>query len=194
MNTEMGESNRAPGAIHSVVIRTPRLCLRNFEPGDVEVFVASLTDPEAMGGPDGTRTEQQAKQELEEYLAHHRQHGFAPFAVLHEGQVVGDVGLQRLEGGEEVELRYRLLPSVGGQGFATEACDAALEYAFSDLGLDEVIAVISDDNASSQRVAERLGFERGASGIYYEQPLVRYRVTPELHARAVAAREDQRRE
>ncbi len=111
--------------------------------------------------------------------------------MLLDGELIGDMGLQHLEGGEDVELVYRLLPGAWGRGLATESGDAALDYAFSVHGLREVVAVIAEDNGSSQRLAARLGFVRGRPGIYYGHQLVRYRVSPELHARATAGRTEQ---
>ncbi len=47
--------------------------------------------------------------------------------------------------------------SAWGQGYATEAATAVLNYAFQTLGLDRVIADINPHNAASLRVAEKLG-------------------------------------
>jgi ribosomal-protein-alanine N-acetyltransferase len=170
------------------VIRTRRLFLRPFKAADLPAFSEVLADPDAMapwGGPyDGVR----AEHELEDYLSHARRHGFAPFAVERGDRLIGDLGLQHLEDGPAVELLYRLIPSAWGRGLASEAGDAALSYAFSELGLSEVIAVISESNGPSLRLAERLGFARGLSGTYYGQSLVRHHVTPPLHARAQLSR------
>jgi ribosomal-protein-alanine N-acetyltransferase len=166
------------------VIRTRRLLLRTFEKTDLAAFSAVLSDPTTMavwGGPYG---DERAESELAGYLEHVERHGFAPFAVMFNGQLIGDIGLQHLEGGPEVELCYRMLPSAWGRGLATEAGDAALAYAFSTLGRSEVLAVIAESNGRSLRLAERLGFVRGATGTYYGQTLLRHHVSPDLHARA----------
>jgi len=49
---------------------------------------------------------------------------------------------------------------VGGQGYATEAARAALDYGFSGLGLQEIVAVTVPANQRSRRVMERLGMTR----------------------------------
>ena len=46
-----------------------------------------------------------------------------------------------------------------GHGYATEAATAALEQAFTTLGLAEVISLPQVDNPPSVRVAERLGMQ-----------------------------------
>jgi [ribosomal protein S5]-alanine N-acetyltransferase len=170
------------------VIRTRRLLLRGFQNTDLAAFSAVLSDPITMsvwGGPYG---DERAERELAGYLEHAARHGFAPFAVMFRGQLIGDIGLQHLEGGPDVELLYRLLPSAWGRGLATEAGDAALMHAFSTLERSEVVAVIAESNGRSLRLADRLGFTRGAIGTYYGQSLVRHRVSPDLHARAARRR------
>jgi RimJ/RimL family protein N-acetyltransferase len=182
-----GTSTGRAGTVRPV-IRTQRLLLRSFEHEDLEGFAAVLADPQVMapfGGPLDLRG---ARIALDDYLAHERRHGFAPFAVVLDDEIVGDVGLKLLEDGPEVELLYRLLPSVWGRGLATEACDAALQFGFTELGLDRIVLVIDDDNVASKRLAQRLGFERHHSGMYYGHPLVLYRIDPAKHAQAVAER------
>ena len=44
-----------------------------------------------------------------------------------------------------------------GEGYATEAAQASVNYAFGALGAEEVIAEIRPENKKSRRVAERLG-------------------------------------
>jgi RimJ/RimL family protein N-acetyltransferase len=56
-----------------------------------------------------------------------------------------------------VEVGWRLDPDAWGQGYATEAAAAALDGAFRDLGLTQVISLPQVDNPASVRVAERLG-------------------------------------
>jgi [ribosomal protein S5]-alanine N-acetyltransferase len=166
------------------VLRTPRLLLRSFEPTDLAAFSAVLGDPSTMAAWGGPYGDAGAKRELAGYLEHEERHGFAPFAVMFEGRLIGDIGLQQLEDGPDVELLYRLLSSTWGLGLATEAGEAALRYAFSALGRSEVLAVIADGNVRSLRLAEHLGFVRDAAGVYYGQSLVRHHVTPQLHAEA----------
>lgn len=59
---------------------------------------------------------------------------------------------------DELELAYEFLPSAWGQGFATEACEALLEWSWSSLPDSSIIAVTQTANAASRRVLQRLGF------------------------------------
>ncbi|HET9838723.1 MAG TPA: GNAT family N-acetyltransferase [Candidatus Angelobacter sp.] len=44
-----------------------------------------------------------------------------------------------------------------GRGYATEAAQACIDYAFSCLGAKRVIALVRPENLSSCRVAEKSG-------------------------------------
>ncbi|GAA3934450.1 hypothetical protein Aau02nite_25050 [Amorphoplanes auranticolor] len=54
--------------------------------------------------------------------------------VAATGQIIGHCGLQRLEGGDEVEVGYYLGRTAWGQGYATEAARAGLAYGFDRCG------------------------------------------------------------
>jgi len=62
--------------------------------------------------------------------------------------------------GEDVEVAYRLARSAWGQGIATEAAGALVAHALGPLGLVRVVAVTYPENRASQRVLDKLGFER----------------------------------
>lgn len=57
-------------------------------------------------------------------------------------------------------LGYCLAESAWGQGYATEAARALLEWAFASLDLNRVQAEADTRNAASARVLEKLGFVR----------------------------------
>lgn len=55
------------------------------------------------------------------------------------------------------ELGYRLLPDVWGRGYATEGARAMVRSAFTDLGLEHVVATTMTMNLASRRVLEKAG-------------------------------------
>jgi RimJ/RimL family protein N-acetyltransferase len=64
-----------------------------------------------------------------------------------------------LEAGE-VEIGWGIVPEARGQGFATEASRAVIEWAVSVSKVRRVSATIPETNAASQNVARRLGMSR----------------------------------
>jgi len=86
----------------------------------------------------------------------------APFVLEHAGRVVGRVTLNDVVGGAfcNAHLGYWLAGSVTGRGVMTAAVEATLEHARDALGLHRVQAATLADNAPSQAVLVRTGFER----------------------------------
>jgi RimJ/RimL family protein N-acetyltransferase len=58
------------------------------------------------------------------------------------------------------EIGWALVPAARGQGYASEAAAAAIDWSFHHLGPDRIISIIDPRNVASQRVAERLGERR----------------------------------
>jgi len=61
-----------------------------------------------------------------------------------------------------LELQYMLDTAYRRQGFGTEMCQAALQYADERLGADTICLRIRTDNAASQALAQKLGFQYSA--------------------------------
>lgn len=61
--------------------------------------------------------------------------------------------------GSDIEIGWRLIRSAWGHGFAPEAARVVVESAISTVGLRCVVADIDPGNASSIRVAEKIGMK-----------------------------------
>lgn len=57
------------------------------------------------------------------------------------------------------EIYFTLKSKYWGQGFATEASKALVEYIFNELELKKLVAVVKPNNVASKRVIEKLGFK-----------------------------------
>jgi RimJ/RimL family protein N-acetyltransferase len=72
---------------------------------------------------------------------------------------LGEVGIYDLDRAAGMaEIGYWIRRTARGHGYATEALRTLLEHARRELGVERFEAHIAVDNASSRRVAERLGF------------------------------------
>lgn len=74
-----------------------------------------------------------------------------------EGDVIGYCGLVGGPGAREPELAFELLRRCWGQGYATEAGWAVLEWA-KESGHDRLWASVWEWNTASRRVLAKLGF------------------------------------
>lgn len=85
-----------------------------------------------------------------------------------DGRLIGWCGAGTAEGSNEAELVYSLGKPYWEQGFATEAAQALVRFAFERTGWDRIVAAIMPGNVASRRVLEHLGFVYEKDVNYYE--------------------------
>jgi RimJ/RimL family protein N-acetyltransferase len=71
--------------------------------------------------------------------------------------LVGTVSLRRFHRDLRAEHGYWLGADTWGDGIATEAADALVDFGFRELGLERIYAQVLEGNAASCRVLEKLG-------------------------------------
>ncbi len=151
-------------------LTTERLILASWQTGDAEALAMMNADPEVMRHiGSGVRTYAGALAEAREFLAKLQVGplGLWPIREKSTTGFCGWVGLMRLDGGEEIEIGYRLARAAWGRGIATEAAGRLLRHAFDDLNFDTIVAVTSAENVASQRVLTKLGMQyRGLREVY----------------------------
>jgi RimJ/RimL family protein N-acetyltransferase len=138
---------------------TPRLILRGWRPEDVEALAAMTAEPEVMRFVGGVLTPPQSWRAMALSAGHWTLRGYGPWAIerKNDGVLLGRAGLWNPDGWPGLELGWVLARHAWGQGYATEAARAALEWTWASVGTDRIISIIAPDNPASIRVAERLG-------------------------------------
>ena len=82
------------------------------------------------------------------------------FAIIIEGKAVGTIVLENPNSNKKIfELGYVIAKPYWGKGIATQAVKEILKFAFNDLKLKKVWAVIVSNNPASGRVLEKAGFK-----------------------------------
>jgi [ribosomal protein S5]-alanine N-acetyltransferase len=146
-------------------INTERLLIRPFVPeADSEPMRAVYSDPDVMRYiPGGTLSAEAVRATLENYARAQDKRGFSSWALIElaSGRLIGDVGFGVFAQTGDVELGYTLARDAWGRGYATEAASACLAAGLADLDVRRIIALVAVDNETSQRVAMRIGMERG---------------------------------
>jgi RimJ/RimL family protein N-acetyltransferase len=145
-------------------LETERLLLREWHAGDFEPYARFMADPDVtryLTGAPLSRAD--AWRNMAMVVGHWSLRGFGMWAVERkaDGAFLGRVGMHYPEGWPGIEVGWTLGKDHWGQGYATEAARAALDYAFLTQPLERVISVIQVDNAASQSVAARIGETRG---------------------------------
>ncbi|NQV52446.1 MAG: GNAT family N-acetyltransferase [Flavobacteriales bacterium] len=144
-------------------IETSRLLLRPFTMDDVEASYVMEQDPDVnrYTHDGGVKTREHVEQIISKGpLKDYETYGYGRFAMelKSDGKFIGFTGLKYMQDLGRVDLGYRLTKAHWGQGLATEAGVASLQFGFEDLDLEEIIATILPENAASANVLTKLGF------------------------------------
>jgi RimJ/RimL family protein N-acetyltransferase len=97
---------------------------------------------------------------------------------LNNSRFIGRGGLRRapIDGKDEVEVGYALVPEFWGQGLATELALASVRVAFDVLKVPEIVSFTLPTNRKSRRVMEKAGFQYQRDFIWADLPHVLYRL------------------
>jgi ribosomal-protein-alanine N-acetyltransferase len=153
-------------AASSFLFETQRLGFREFSPNDSVDLFRLNSDPDVIRftGDPPFASEQEAHNFVLGYDKY-KIDGFGRWAVINKSnqEFLGWSGLNRIDANAdadaEVDLGYRFFRSAWGQGFATEAAQACLDYGFRHLGLSRIIARALPENIGSWRVLEKVGMK-----------------------------------
>ncbi len=160
-----------------MIIRTERLILRPWRSEDRAPFAELNADPRVMEHFPGVLSAQESDHQADRIMAHFALHGYGLFALEEaaSGRFLGFTGLNNVAFEAHftpcVEIGWRLAFDCWGQGYALEAAEASLEYAFENLKLGEVVSFTSRENLRSRRVMERLQMTHN-SHEDFEHPLL----------------------
>lgn len=150
-------------------LETPRLFLRTWRDSDIPPWVAMHADPRVMEFFPATYSENYAKEVAEELHARLERDGLGWWIAEIKGgnRFAGTIALQKVTFEAHFtpahEIGWRLAHDTWGHGYATEGARAVLNYAFEQMGCDEVVSMTAEINLRSRRVMERLGMTRDAA-------------------------------
>ena len=142
-------------------LETKRLIIRPCKPDDLpqmQCFFSSEESTRYLLMSPEEQTPEAVKQLLETIIASYRTSEpiFALAITLkNKDEYIGSCGLSKTPQGD-VEIYFALLPNHRGKGYAAEAMKKLFAYAFSELGLDRLVAGMHPDNLRSRRVADTL--------------------------------------
>lgn len=81
-----------------------------------------------------------------------------PVFELNSNELIGCCGLRPYKDGK-YEIGFHLRPKYWGQGYATEAANAVISYAFSVLKAEGLFAGHNPNNKASSKLLRKLGFQ-----------------------------------
>ncbi len=83
--------------------------------------------------------------------------------------LIGRIGVQRPESWPAIEVAWTLGRPYWGQGYATEAARASMDWGFKNLPVPKLVSLIDPENVPSQNVAKRLGQTKGGPATLFAQ-------------------------
>ena len=158
------------------VLKTARLVLRPMRIADAAALLPVFSDNETLRYWAFRPIETLAQ--MQEIIAGNLPPQNAPqssFAITREGRTVGVVNFYRSQDGM-AGLGYILDKALWGQGYVSEAIEAALDHGFGTLNLYRIWLEIDPNNRGSIRVAQKCGFAAEGvareafllEGVYYD--------------------------
>ena len=149
-----------------IVLKTPRLVLRQFTADDVDNLFTLNSDPEVMRYITGGRP--MPREEIRDQIipfhlrAYDRLDRLGTWVAesAANGEFLGWFHFRPGHGSDDItniELGYRLHRSAWHQGYATEGSRALVSRGFTDLGVGRVFALTMAANTASRHVLEKCG-------------------------------------
>ena len=143
------------------VLSTKRLVLRPYQPADLDALHALWTTPQVRQylWDDIVISRERAAEEVQRGLENEARHGIGYWAIesAQREHLVGFCGFRPVDQGPEIELMYGLSQEWWGQGLATEACEALLQWLWDSTPFPRVFARTDPPNLRSLAVMVRLG-------------------------------------
>jgi RimJ/RimL family protein N-acetyltransferase len=134
----------------------PRVKLAPLGPEHAERMLAWMKDPEVAGNL-GLKSEPTAEK-TRAFVERAQDGSVAGFAVLHEGEHVGNVVLDEIDRRAASARLSIYLGRARARGIGTAAVELALEEAFGRLALHRVWLTVHEKNAAAIAVYRKTGF------------------------------------
>lgn len=157
-------------------LETERLVLKPPVAADFEPFAQMWAEPDVTRfiSPVPLDRENAWRMFLRD-AGHWRINGYGYFSVFEKelNSYAGTVGIAQLNRtidppfGDDPEAGWAFAPAFHGQGIATEALRAVLQWGESVLLPRRFVAMIGEGNEASARVAQKCGFRKYAATSYH---------------------------
>lgn len=144
------------------ILETQRLLVREITEADVPRLYELYRDPEIT-----EYMEDLFENPAEEvaYTRHYIEniyafYGYGMWIVIEKetGEIIGRAGLENKEGFDGLELGFMIGKNYQRQGYAFEVCQAIIAYAEEELEIQDICALVREENKASIALCHKLGF------------------------------------
>ncbi|MEO6590091.1 MAG: GNAT family N-acetyltransferase [Pyrinomonadaceae bacterium] len=146
------------------ILETERLILREVVESDDEFIFDLVNQPSFIKyiGNRGIDTLEKSRQAIKDrYRSSYAEFGYGLYAVelKKTGEPIGFCGFVRRESLPEADIGFAFLPQFEKKGFAFESASAVMNYGQEKLKLSKVLAITTQNNESSIKLLNKLGFK-----------------------------------
>ena len=152
-----------------LMLKTERLTIRDFVEDDWQDIVETRSQEEVARYELWDTTTWAEREKVAGLIREQRALTFdmlgkyVDFVVVLGEKAIGSVGVKRLSDiHKDAEVGWVFNARYWGQGYATEAARALMDWGFRNLELHRIISVCDARNVPSYRLMERLGMRREA--------------------------------
>lgn len=143
-------------------ISTKRMLMRPLTVGDIEEFyeIVKKNNVGKWLGIGSGMSFEESRQYVKKIIQHWNKYSFGVWAVVNKSTkaIMGHCGLRYLDDTNDIEIIYLLDPKYWGMGYATEAGNAAVNFAFNSLKINKLIERVRKNNIKSKQVIDSLDF------------------------------------
>ncbi len=145
-----------------IELHTSRLLLRQWKKSDYPDFAEMSSNTKVMEYFPKLLTEEESNAIAEKLSKLISDRGWGLWAMEEKSsnRFIGFTGLHEVSNdlpfGPAIEIGWRLSDKFWGKGYATEAAGKVLEFAFTELQIEEIVSFTSTLNLKSEAVMKRL--------------------------------------
>lgn len=163
------------------ILETDRLILRQVINSDAKFMLDLLNQPSFIKyiGDRNVRTISEAENYIESrFTQSYQDFGFGMYLIELKAEFaltnaktsafaeqskirppIGICGFVKRNNLPAADIGFAFLPQFCGKGFAFEAARASMQYSNEILGFKRILAITTQDNESSQKLLEKIGFK-----------------------------------
>lgn len=145
-------------------LKTERLKIRPTLEQDADLIYQLMNTPKFIKyvGDRKVNSIEDAKKYIQvKMLPQLRSLGYSSYTLITKinGEKIGTCGLYDRDGIDGVDIGFGLLPQYEGLGYAYESSNRLMKAAFEEFEIEEIKAITSKENVSSQRLLGKLGLK-----------------------------------
>ncbi len=177
-----------------MIAETPRLNIRELSIDDAAFVLALTNEPSTIEniGDKGLRSVADAERFIREGpWTRQQKPGYGQFAIelKQGGDLIGVCGILYRVKLDLTDVGFALMPKYWRQGFAFEAAKAVMTYAHSDLSVENIVGLTSDNNTASINLLKKLGMSFETMVSMSDDGVANTRVYSEFHLHSSTGQE-----